>query len=141
MSNQVLVKVNDLLVQLGAMGVSVSYACPVCRSPSTITGRPYLTPSPSASVGGAVARPTDTVEAITKVMGPGGAAQEVEYARFASLRDANRPLSFESSAERCRRWRDSTVQGSFIASPPYADREELWKLSGLGSRSSSMERC
>ncbi len=68
-STQVQVNVNDLLVQLRAMGVSASYTCPVCRSPSTITG----TTSPDAltkcAYCGAVARPTDVVEAITKVLG------------------------------------------------------------------------
>lgn len=66
---QVHVNVNDLLQQLRAMGVSASYTCPVCRSPSTITG----TTSPDALAKcqycGAVARPTDVVEAITKVLG------------------------------------------------------------------------
>ncbi len=67
-STQVHVNVNDLLEQLRTMGVSASYTCPVCRSPSAITG----TMSPEALTKcqycGAVARPTDVVEAITKVM-------------------------------------------------------------------------
>jgi hypothetical protein len=66
---QVQVNVNDLMQQLRAMGVSANYTCPVCRSPSVITG----TTSPDALAKcqycGAVTRPTDIVEAITKVLG------------------------------------------------------------------------
>lgn len=66
---QVHVNVNDLVQQLRAMGVSASYTCPVCRSPSTITGTTFPDALAKCQYFGAVARPTDVVETITKVLG------------------------------------------------------------------------
>jgi ribosomal protein L37AE/L43A len=68
-TTQVQVNVNDLMQQLRTMGVAANYTCPVCHSPTVITA----TTSPDALAKcqycGAVARPTDIIEAITKVLG------------------------------------------------------------------------
>ena len=65
---QVHVDVNDLVKQLRTMGVSASYTCPVCRSPSLITGSTPPAALTKCQYCGAVTRPTDIVEAITKVL-------------------------------------------------------------------------
>ncbi len=65
---QVHVDVNDLVKQLRTMGVSASYTCPVCRSPSLITGSTPPAVLAECQYCGAVTRPTDIVEAITKVL-------------------------------------------------------------------------
>ncbi len=67
-TTQVQVNVNDLMQQLRAMGVSASYTCPVCRSPSTISGETSPDALTKCQYCGAVARPSDIVEAITKVL-------------------------------------------------------------------------
>ncbi len=68
-STQVQVNVNDLMQQLRAMGVSANYTCPVCRSPTVITAATSPDALAKCRYCGAVTRPTDIVEAITKVLG------------------------------------------------------------------------
>jgi hypothetical protein len=67
---QVDVDVNDLMQQLRTMGVSASYTCPVCRSPSVITATTPPGALTKCQYCGAVTRPTDIVEAVTKVLNP-----------------------------------------------------------------------
>lgn len=63
------VNVNDLIEQLGRMGLSASYTCPVCRAPLTVTSKTRPDELSKCQHCGAVIRPTDLVDAITKVIG------------------------------------------------------------------------
>ena len=66
---QVHVNVNDLVSQLRAMGVSATYTCPACHSPIEITPDTNVDALAKCRYCGAVIRPTDLVDAITKVVG------------------------------------------------------------------------
>ncbi len=66
---QVHVNINELVEQLRRMGLSANYTCPVCRSPFTITGQTGPDALSKCQYCGAVIRPTDMVEALSKVVG------------------------------------------------------------------------
>ena len=68
-TTQVSVNVNDLLEQLRRMGLTASYTCPVCHSPSSISGDSPPDALAKCRYCGAVIHPTDLVEALTKVIG------------------------------------------------------------------------
>jgi hypothetical protein len=63
------VDLNDLIEQLGRLGLSASYTCPACRSPLTVTGQTKPDALATCQYCGALIRPTDLIEAITKVLG------------------------------------------------------------------------
>jgi len=66
---QVHVDLNDLVEQLRRMGLSASYTCPVCRSPSRITGDTPPDALTKCQYCGTVIRSVDLVEAVTQVVG------------------------------------------------------------------------
>ncbi len=66
---QVHINVNDLFDQLRKMGLSASYTCPVCRSPSTITGDTRPDALSKCQYCGSIIRQTDLIDAISKVIG------------------------------------------------------------------------
>ncbi len=68
-TTHVQVNMNDLLEQLRVMGISASYTCPVCRSPFTITGDTRPDALAKCQYCGAIIRPTDVIDAMTKVIG------------------------------------------------------------------------
>ncbi len=63
------VNVNDLVDQLGRMGLSAKYVCPICGGPFTVTPETRQDELTKCRHCGAVIRPTDLVEAIAKVVG------------------------------------------------------------------------
>jgi DNA-directed RNA polymerase subunit RPC12/RpoP len=66
---QVHVNMNDLLDQLGRMGLTATYTCPACRSPLTISPQTSTEALTKCRYCGALIHPADIIEAIDRVVG------------------------------------------------------------------------
>ena len=66
---QVHVNLNDMIEQLRRAGLSANYVCPTCRSPYRISADTPTDALRSCAYCGSVIRPTDLVDAITRVVG------------------------------------------------------------------------